>query len=145
MIVTVGTFLNMTSPQRRAALRTMPRPDAEKLIRDVFAFAQAEVKAASSVRGPGVGSWLSKAFGKVKDSLGDIIAVAAPIVSAVVPGAAPIIAAVATAAGAGSKPAAQPAAPQIQYVQQAPAQAAAGSGGLVLVGLAALVLLGSRR
>ena len=145
MIVTVGTFLNMTSPQRRAALRAMPRADQEKLIRDVFAFAQAEVRAASSVRGPGVGSWLSKAFRNVKDSIGDILAVAAPIVSAVVPGAAPIIAAVATAAGAGSKAAAQPAAPQIQYVQtQAPAQQSSG-GGLFVVGLAALLLLGSRR
>lgn len=142
MVVTVGSFINMSSSQRRTVLRAMPRQDAERLIRAVFEFAAAEVRAANSVRGPGVGSWFSKAFGKVKDSLGDIIAVAAPIVSAVVPGAAPILAAVATAAGSR-----QPAQPQIQYVQT-PAQAQAqpaSSGGLVLVGLAALVLLGSRR
>ena len=142
MVVTVGSFVNMSSTERRRVLRGMPRADVEKLIKAVFEYAAAEVRAANSVRGPGVGSWLSKAFGKVKDTLGDIVAVAAPIVGAVVPGAAPVIAAVQAIV---DKNKAQPAQPQIQYVQ-APAQAqAASSGGLVLVGLAALVLLGSRR
>lgn len=144
----VSEFVSMSRARRIAYLaRLSDRQKAEL-------FVATSNFALNAAKRPGVGSWFSKLLGQAKEAVGDIIAVAGPIVSSLVPGAAPIVAAVNAIASGGSKPAPAPAAPAAPQPAPAAPQTAqatsSGSGGggmgiLILGGLAVLALAGGKR